>query len=151
MTSYEEGLIPKENIMIKRYLEMPTDPTLKDVSHAGRALKHIKSTCISKSDELLEMLKKRNQELYNEENEVKRWAKNEAEVINGYISTMKGLKEKLFCFEDNLKFVNTNLQKKFSSSDISTYEIQILPQYIWGEIIRNYKVGGLKECSRRRT
>jgi hypothetical protein len=70
------------------------------------------------------MLKKRNQELYNEENEVKRWAKNETEVINGYISTMKGLNEKLVCFEDNLKFVNTNLQKKFSSSDISTYEIQ---------------------------
>jgi hypothetical protein len=102
---------------------MPTDPTLKDVSHAGRALEYIKSTC-AKSDELLEMLKKRNQELYNEENEVKQWAKNEAEVINGYISTMKALKEKPVCFEDNLKFVNTNLQKKFSSSDISTYEIQ---------------------------
>ncbi|CAB3995990.1 Hypothetical predicted protein [Paramuricea clavata] len=70
LTSYEEGLIPKENIMIKRNLEMPTDPTLKDVSHAGRALEHIKSTC-AKSDELLEMLKKRNQELYKEENEVK--------------------------------------------------------------------------------
>jgi hypothetical protein len=123
LTSYEEGLIPKENIMITRYLEMPTDPTLKDVSHAGRALEYIKSTC-AKSDELLEMLKKINQELYNEENEVKQWAKNEAEVINGYISTMKALKEKLVCFEDNLKFVNTNLQKKFSSSDISTYEIQ---------------------------
>jgi hypothetical protein len=93
------------------------------LKNAGRALEHIKSTC-AKSDELLEMLKKRNQELYNEENGVKRWAKNETEVINGYISTMKGLNEKLVCFEDNLKFVNTNLQKKFSSSDISTYEIQ---------------------------
>jgi hypothetical protein len=102
LTSYEEGLIPKENIMIKRYLEMPTDPTLKDVSHAVRALEHIKSTC-AKSDELLEMLKKINQELYNEENEVKRWAKNEAEVINGYISTMKGLKEKLVCFVFELR------------------------------------------------
>ena len=123
LTSYEEGLIPKDNIMIKRYLEMPTDPTLKDLSHAGRAMEHIKSTC-AKSDELLEMLKKRNQELHNEENEVKQWAENEAEVIHGYISTMKGLKEKLVCFEDNLKFVTTSLKKKFSSSDISTYEIQ---------------------------
>jgi hypothetical protein len=123
LTSYEEGLIPKDNIMIKRYLEMPTDPTLKDLSHAGRAMEHIKPTC-AKSDELLEMLKKRNQELYNEENEVKQWAENEAEVIHGYISTMKGLKEKLVCFEDNLKFVTTSRKKKFSSSDISTYEIQ---------------------------
>jgi transposase len=123
LTSYKEGLIPKDNIMIKRYLEMPTDPTLKDLSHAGRAMEHIKSTC-AKSDELLEMLKKRNQELYNEENEVKQWAENEAEVIHGYISTMKGLKEKLVCFEDNLKFVTTSRKKKFSSSDISTYEIQ---------------------------
>ena len=31
LRSYEEGLIPKENTMIKRYLEMPDDPTLKDV------------------------------------------------------------------------------------------------------------------------
>ena len=66
--------------MITRYLEMPTDPTLKDVSHAGRALEYVKSTC-AKSDELFEMPKKRNQELYNEENEVKRWAKNDISCL----------------------------------------------------------------------
>jgi predicted O-linked N-acetylglucosamine transferase (SPINDLY family) len=126
------------------------------LKNAGRALEHIKSTC-AKSDELLEMLKKRNQELYNEENGVKRWAKNETEVINGYISTMKGLNEKLVCFEDNLKFVNTNLQKKFSSSDISTYEIQRKRKRKKEQKSKNkkknriYKVGGLKECSKRRT
>ena len=27
LANYEEGLIPKENIMIKRYLQMPADPT----------------------------------------------------------------------------------------------------------------------------
>ena len=70
------------------------------------------------------MLKKRNQELYDEENEIKQWAKNEAEVVHGYISTMKELKEKLVCLEDNLKFVTISLQKKFSSSAVSCYEIQ---------------------------
>ena len=123
LANYEQGLIPKENIMIKRYLQMPADPTVKDVSLASRAFEHVKSTC-AKSDELLEMLKKRNQELYDEENEIKRWAKNEAEVVHGYISTMKELKEKLVCLEDNLKFVTISLQKKFSSSAVSCYEIQ---------------------------
>ena len=73
---------------------------------------------------LLEMLKKRNQELYDEENEIKQWAKNEAEVVHGYISTMKELKEKLVCLEDNLKFVTISLQKRFSSSAVSCNEIQ---------------------------
>lgn len=117
LRSYEEGLIPKESIMIKRYLEMPDDPTLRDVSHASRALEHVKSTFV-KTDELLEMLKKRNLELYDRNSEVKRWAKNEAEVIHGYISSIKELKGKLVRFEDNLKFVTTSLQKKFSSSKL---------------------------------
>ena len=102
---------------------MPADPTLKDVCLASGAFEHVKSTC-AKSDELLEMLKKRNQELYDEENEIKQWAKNEAEVVHGYISTMKELKEKLVCLEDNLKFVTISLQKRFSSSAVSCYEIQ---------------------------
>ena len=102
---------------------MPADPTLKDVSLASRTFEQVKSTR-AKSDELLEMLKKRNQELYDEENEIKRWAKNEAEVVHGYnISTKKELKEKLVCLEDNLKFVTISLQKKFSSSAVSCYEI----------------------------
>ena len=119
LANYEEGLIPKENIMIKRYLQMPADPTVKDVSLASRAFEHVKSTC-AKNDELLEMLKKRNQELYDEENEIKRWAKNEAEVVHGYISTMKELKEKLVCLEDNFKFKSKENGKGRRSRRVKT-------------------------------
>ena len=40
---YEQGLIIKENIKFKRYLTLPSDPTLKDASQAGRALQHVQS------------------------------------------------------------------------------------------------------------
>ena len=44
MQSYEEGVIPKENIFFKKYLSPPVDCTLKDLSFANRSLLHVIAT-----------------------------------------------------------------------------------------------------------
>ena len=42
--SYEKGIIPKENISFHRYLLLPVDPNVKDLSLASRALNHTTAT-----------------------------------------------------------------------------------------------------------
>ena len=43
-SSYSSGVIPKENIYFSKYLQVPEDVSVKDVSFANRAASHITDT-----------------------------------------------------------------------------------------------------------
>ncbi len=51
----EEGIIPKENINLRRYSSLPDNLNVKDVSHVSRALKHVSATIfmLNKQEKLL--------------------------------------------------------------------------------------------------
>ena len=88
---YEQGVIPKENIKLDRYVNVPEDPSIKDVSHANSALRHVMSTN-AKIDKLFDNLKLINLQLYDkEEMQLKRWASNESNVIQGFLSSLNDL------------------------------------------------------------
>ena len=102
---YEEGLVPKENILVKKYQTIPDDATLKDVSFVNRATSHIKATREDIED-VLDTLKKRKVQLYEKDMELKKWAGNENEVVNGFIALATELKAKV-----SLKMMLQILQK----------------------------------------
>ena len=118
---YEQGLIIKENIKFKRYLTLPSDPTLKDASQAGRALQHVQSTRL-KIDEIQEKLRKRNLELLDRDNKIRKWASNEFNVIHQYLSSLRELREKISQLEDNLSHVTKILQQKFGSHAVCDFD-----------------------------
>ena len=76
---YEEGLVPKENILVKKYRTIPDDAALKDVSFVNRATSHIKETREDIED-VLDTLKKRKVQLYEKDMELKKWAGNEMKL-----------------------------------------------------------------------
>ena len=56
---YDQGVVPKKNIELDRYVNVPEDPSIKDVSHATRALRYVMNTH-AKIDKLLNNVKQRN-------------------------------------------------------------------------------------------
>jgi hypothetical protein len=76
MQSYEEGIIPKDNIYFNKYLSLPIDISLKDVSFANRALKHITASR-GTADGVLEFSQNRKVQLFNSQMEVHKWAAKE--------------------------------------------------------------------------
>ena len=118
---YEEGLVPKENILVKKYRTIPDDATLKDVSFVNRATSHIKATREDIED-VQDTLKKRKVQLYEKDMELKKWAGNENEVVNGFIALATELKAKVNVIEDDVANTAKVLNKKYSNVDVSSFD-----------------------------
>ena len=120
---YDQGVIPKENIKLDRYVNVPEDPSIKDVNHANRALRHVTSTH-AKIDKLLDNLKQRNLQLYDkEEMQLKRWASNESNIIQGFLTSLHDLQTKVIAYENNLHYVVKILQKRFDQTSVKDFDI----------------------------
>ena len=123
MQSYEAGIIPKENILFDKYLTLPVDVTLKDVSFANRAVKHIVATREAASD-VLELLHNRNVQLFNSQMEVKKWATNEHKVITDFITHITPIKDKLISYENNVVHTAKILERKYGSTTGTNFEVK---------------------------
>jgi hypothetical protein len=110
---YEEGLVPKENILVKKYQTIPDDATLKDVSFVNRAASHIKATREDIED-VLDNLKKRKIQLYETDMELKKWAGNENEVVSGFIAVLTELKAKVNAIEDDIANTAKVLKNRYT-------------------------------------
>ena len=120
---YDQGVIPKENIKLDRYVNVPEDPSIKDVNHANRALRHVMSTH-AKIDKFLDNLKQRNLQLYDkEEMQLKRWASNESNVIQEFLSSLNDLQAKVIAYENNLNYVVKILRKRFDQTSVKDFDI----------------------------
>ena len=119
--SYDEGIIPKENISFNRYLLLPVDPDVKDLSLASRALNHIIATK-QKIDQLLTQLQKRKTELFNSQMELKKWAANEHAVISRFILTINELCVKVTALENDVSHTVKGLTKRFGSKSLDEFE-----------------------------
>ena len=123
MQSYEVGIIPKEKIFFDKYLTPPVDVSLRDESFAYRAVKHIVATRET-ADDLLELLHKRNIQLFNNQMEVKEWEANWHKVITNFIAHIMPIKEKLISYENNIAHTVKILEKKYGSSMMSNFEVK---------------------------
>lgn len=123
MQSYEEGVIPKENIFFKKYLTPPVDCSLKDVSFANRSLKHIVATKTTAED-ILDLLQKRKVQLFDSQMEVQKWAANEYNVISDFIASITPIQQKLISYESNLFHAAKILEKKYGSATLSNFEVK---------------------------
>ena len=120
---YDQSVIPKANSKLDRYVNVPEDPSIKDVNHANRALRHVISTH-TKIDKLLDNLKQRNLQLYDkEEMQLKRWASNESSVIQGFLSSLNDLQIKVISYENNLNYVVKILQKIFDQTSVKDFDL----------------------------
>ena len=81
-------LYPRKVFFFSKYLQVPEDVLVKDVSFANRAASHITNTRKS-ADELLELLQKRKALLFNNQLELKKWASNEHGVTTAFIGEVK--------------------------------------------------------------
>ena len=102
-------------------MTLPSDPTLKGASQAGRALQHVQSTRL-KIDEIQEKLRNRDLELHDRDNKIRKWASNEFNVIHQYLSSLRELREKISQLEDNLSHVTKILQQKFGSHAVCDFD-----------------------------
>ena len=68
-----------------------------------------------KIDEIQEKLRKRNLELHDRDNKIRKWASNELNVIHQYLSSLREFREKISQLEDNLSHVTNILQQMFGS------------------------------------
>lgn len=123
MQSYEEGLIPKDNIYFNKYLGLPNDVSLKDVSFANRALKHITASRET-ADGVVEFLQKRKVQLFNSQMEVHKWAANEHKAITDFIDSITPLIAKLVSYENNVAHTAKHLEKKYGSATVSNFEVK---------------------------
>lgn len=121
--SYEEGIIPKENIFFNKYLTMPEDVTLKEVSFANRAASHISGTRQA-ADELLELMQNRKVHLFDSHMELRKWAANENEVVTKFIAAVGDLKAKVALLEDDVAHTAKNLCKKYGNATVSQFELK---------------------------
>ena len=78
----------------------------------------------AKIDKLLDNLKQRNLQLYDkEEMQLKRWASNESNVIQGFLSSLNDLQTKVISYENNLNYVVKILQKRFDQTLVKDFDI----------------------------
>lgn len=119
--SYAAGIIAKENIFFQKYLSVPEDITVKDVSFASRAACHITKTRKS-LDELLDVLHKRKTKLYNNKLELKMWATSEYQATTAFINQVEELKRKLVSYENNVSHTSKVLSKKYGASVVPDFE-----------------------------
>ena len=124
MRSYiDQGEVPKENIKLDSYVNVPEDPSIKDVSHATRALRHVMNIH-AKIDKLLYNLKQKNLQLYDrEEIQLKRWASNESNIIQGFLTSLHDLQTKVISDENNPSYVVKILQKRFGQTSVKYFDI----------------------------
>ena len=118
---YKEGLVPKENILVKKYRTILDDATLKDVSFVNMATSHIKATR-EDTEDVLDTLKKKKVQLYEKDMELKKWAGNENEVVNGFVALATELKAKVNVTEDDVANTAKVLIKKYSNVDVSSFD-----------------------------
>ena len=121
INSYVEGVIPKENILLHKYLKLPDDGNLKDLSLAGRAHNHICRTKLA-IDELLLKLQNRKQELYNAHLELKMWARNENDVVTEFISKATTMRVTVEKMEDDVGQTAKLLAKRFDRRSADDFE-----------------------------
>ena len=78
----------------------------------------------AKIDKLLDNLKQRNLQLYDkEEMQLKRWASNESNVIQGFLSSLNDLQAKVIAYENNLNYVVKILRKRFDQTSVKDFDI----------------------------
>ena len=111
---YEDGIIPKENISLRRYTGMPVDHNVKDVSHVSRSLRHVTAT-MSLLSEQVKFLRNR---LSSIADMAQLWARNEHDFIQDYIATTKELHNKVLFLENNLSFILKALEKRFNNAEV---------------------------------
>lgn len=81
LSSYKEGIIPKENINWKRYQEFPSEVRIEDVSKSERVEKHFNGTIKSLND-ICEHLSARKKELFDDSMNQRPWASDEFKFVN---------------------------------------------------------------------
>ena len=114
-------LYPRKVFFFTKYLQVPEDVLVKDVSFANRAASHITNTRKS-ADELLELLQKRKALLFNNQLELKKWASNEHGVTTAFIGEVEKLKAKFVNYENNVCHTAKVLSKKFTMPTVSDFE-----------------------------
>ena len=119
--SYDEGVIPKENISFDWYLLLPVDPDVKDLSLASRALNHI-IAIKQKIGQHQTQLQKRQTELFNSQMELKKWAENEHAVISRFISTTNELCVEVTALENDVSHTVKGLTKRFGHKSLADFE-----------------------------
>ena len=112
MSSYRNGLIPKENLNCSRYREIPQDVKIEDVGKSQRVLDHIKSTSIKINEEKSKLLN-RKKELFCDNLEVKNWAINEVAFIQDMAAKTEQLMMECEQLAHDIQHVNNQLRKRF--------------------------------------
>ena len=119
--SYEEAIIPKDNIAWKRYLQFPSDVKFEDVGKCARAVEHFNGT-IKLLNELQEQLSARKRELYGENMEPKSWATDELNFLKDSSSVIDkmvgGTEQKMH----DVQYILTQLEKRFDESEVRKCE-----------------------------
>lgn len=111
-SSYSSGVILKENIYFRKYLQVPEDVSVKDVNFANRAASHVTDTRKT-ANELLELLQKRKALLFNNQLELKKWAAIEHGATTAFTGQLEKLKVKFEDYENNVCQTAKILSKKF--------------------------------------
>ena len=114
-------LYPRKVFFFTKYLQVPEDVLVKDVSFANRTASYITNTRKS-ADELLELLQKRKALLFNNQLELKKWASNEHGVTTAFIGEVEKLKAKFVNYENNVRHTAKVLSKKFTMPTVSDFE-----------------------------
>jgi hypothetical protein len=121
ISSYKEGVIPKQNINWHRYKDFPSDVKVDDVSKSHRAVEHFKET-LQSLNALHDQLLARKKELYNENMEERVWASDELKFIKesmSHIEEMVGETEKNM---HDVQYVVHQLETRFNPADVQKSE-----------------------------
>ena len=118
---YVDGIIPKDNISLRRYTDMPVDPNVKDVSHVSRALRNVTTTMslLSEQEKFL------GDRLSSITDMAQLWVRNEpdfTDFIQDYIATTKELYGEVLLLENNLSFILKTLEKRFNKAEVEVFD-----------------------------
>ena len=120
-SSYQEGLIPKQNICWKRCNDFPSDVKVDDASKSQCAVEHFNGT-ISSLKSLKDQLLSRKKELYNEHMEEKSWAGDEIKFICESIFQIEEMMNGIEKIMHDVQHVMHQLEKRFDAADVRKTE-----------------------------
>ena len=138
ISSYEAGVLPKVNISVGRYKTMPDNPSVRDLSFANRADNHVKATK-NDAERLLEQSQNRKVELFDSHMELKKWAENENKVVSQFIEEVSQLKSQVTTIGDDVANTAQQLNKRFSGTDLSSFESKRKKRRVKEQKSRNKK------------
>ena len=121
IVSYQEGVIPKENISWHRYKDFPPDVKVDDVSKSHLVVQHFNET-LKSLNELNDQLLARKKELYNENMEEKIWASNELKFIRESISHVEKMVAEMEENLNDVQYVLHQLESRYNPGDVERSE-----------------------------